>query len=538
MTTTLVSTPLHTGVTLGSGNYGATLTVTNGGAITATSIAVSSLFTGDSLVNAGSLHGGRIGVYLLDGNMTTSGQITGGTTGVELKYGLLDNSGSIYGATIGIGGIQSSVTNAGSVSGNLAGVFLQSGSGTNAGQITGKATGMGLYGYGTFNNYGSISGSTYGAYIYSSRAGAVIKNSGHIQGGSVGVAMYGGTLINSSIITGHLTGVYLRYSNYAEQIIDSGLIEGTNFAIASSNSLSLTLESGAQFIGAINVGADLGTLDLAGGTAGSIDIGASFSGFTHISFASGASWTLEGTARDLAAGQSISGFALGDTIALDGFGATSDSFVSGTGLMLSHGSGHETLEITGNFVTADFAVHALSSATVVDLTAPCFCAGTRIATARGNVAVEELAIGEMVRTASHGYQPIRWIGRRSYDGRFIAGNHLALPVRIRRGAFGLNVPSRDLYVSPDHALCEGGVLVHAWRFLNGVSVTQTEAVERVEYYHIELDQHAVIFAENTPWRVFSILAAASVFKMRRARRRWHRRRHACRGWRMGIIWRG
>jgi Hint domain len=95
-----------------------------------------------------------------------------------------------------------------------------------------------------------------------------------------------------------------------------------------------------------------------------------------------------------------------------------------------------------------------------------------------------------------------WCARRAYDGRFIAGNHLALPVKIRRHALSFNVPARDLHVSPGHAICEGGVFVHAWRLVNGVSITQAASVEHVEYFHIELGQHSVIFAENTPVESF------------------------------------
>jgi hypothetical protein len=231
-------------------------------------------------------------------------------------------------------------------------------------------------------------------------------------------------------------------------------------------------------------------------------MGTSFSGFGTIGFATGSSWTLEGGVSALAAGQSITGFTTSDTIVLDGFAGTSGSFAAGEGLVLSDGAATETLGIAGSFTTADFTVQTVGSTMLVDQAVPCFCAGTRLATPRGNVPVQALKIGDLVRAATRGYQPIRWIGRRSYDGRFIAGNRLALPVKIRRHALGFNVPSRDLFVSPGHAICEGGVLVHAWRFINGVSITQAGCMEQVEYFHIELENHALIFAENTPVESF------------------------------------
>jgi hypothetical protein len=78
----------------------------------------------------------------------------------------------------------------------------------------------------------------------------------------------------------------------------------------------------------------------------------------------------------------------------------------------------------------------------------------------------------------------------------------ALPILIRRDAIAKDVPSRDLYVSPDHAICEGGMLIPAWRLVNGVSIIQISRVEQVSYYHIELDCHNIIFAENCPTESF------------------------------------
>jgi hypothetical protein len=116
--------------------------------------------------------------------------------------------------------------------------------------------------------------------------------------------------------------------------------------------------------------------------------------------------------------------------------------------------------------------------------------------------VEEIRIGDHVTTAAGLSEPVRWIGRRSYSGKFIAGNRSILPVCIHAGALGDNVPARDLFVSPHHAMFIDDVLVPAVELVNGVSITQADEVERVEYVHIELARHEVILAEGAPTESF------------------------------------
>ena len=132
----------------------------------------------------------------------------------------------------------------------------------------------------------------------------------------------------------------------------------------------------------------------------------------------------------------------------------------------------------------------------------CYVAGTKILTSRGERAVESLQIGDSLPTLHAGYQKIKWIGTRSYDGRFIEGNKAALPICIKRNAIDTNVPVRDLFVSPGHAICIDGVLVHASRLLNGISVVQAARISSVTYYHIEMETHEIIFAENCPAETF------------------------------------
>jgi uncharacterized repeat protein (TIGR03803 family) len=126
----------------------------------------------------------------------------------------------------------------------------------------------------------------------------------------------------------------------------------------------------------------------------------------------------------------------------------------------------------------------------------CYCRGTLILTAGGEVPVEELAIGDRVVTISGAARPIKWIGRRGYAGRFAFGQKHLLPVCIKTGALADSEPRRDLWVSPNHALYLEGVLIEARDLVNGVSIVQAERVAAVEYFHIELDSHDVIVAEG------------------------------------------
>ena len=133
---------------------------------------------------------------------------------------------------------------------------------------------------------------------------------------------------------------------------------------------------------------------------------------------------------------------------------------------------------------------------------PCYVAGTRIALAQGERDVAALRIGDTVKTLHAGLKQIKWIGRRSYDGRFIEGNPMILPVCLQAGAIAPKIPARDLWVSPGHAVYLDGRLVPAARLVNGISIFQARRVERVDYFHIELDTHEVIFAESCPAESF------------------------------------
>jgi Hint domain len=132
----------------------------------------------------------------------------------------------------------------------------------------------------------------------------------------------------------------------------------------------------------------------------------------------------------------------------------------------------------------------------------CFMPGTLIRTPLGEVPVESLRIGDEVVTSAGEVRPVKWIGRQTVSTRF-ADPMRVLPVRIRPGALAENVPSRDLFVSPDHALLVDGVLIQAGSLVNGSSIARFSDVPvTFTYYHVELHDHSLVLAQNTPAETF------------------------------------
>jgi hypothetical protein len=126
---------------------------------------------------------------------------------------------------------------------------------------------------------------------------------------------------------------------------------------------------------------------------------------------------------------------------------------------------------------------------------PCYLGGTHILAETGEVLVEDLKIGDMVVTLS-GPRPVRWIGSRYLDLTRHPAPGRVQPIRIRAHAFGDGVPHRDLLLSPDHAVLRDGVLVPARLLVNGASIVRETQCGAIAYYHVELDSHDILLAEN------------------------------------------
>jgi len=128
---------------------------------------------------------------------------------------------------------------------------------------------------------------------------------------------------------------------------------------------------------------------------------------------------------------------------------------------------------------------------------PCLLSGTSITTSEGAVFVEDLSIGTMVLTASGESRPVRWLGQRGIDCTRHPNPAAVWPIRIQAGAFAPNRPARDLWMSIGHSVLVDGVLIQAETLVNGATIVQVPR-ERVEYWHVELDSHDVLLAEELP----------------------------------------
>src|SRR5579872_4791108 len=127
---------------------------------------------------------------------------------------------------------------------------------------------------------------------------------------------------------------------------------------------------------------------------------------------------------------------------------------------------------------------------------PCFCRGTMILTETGQVAVENLKLGDRVLTIGGEAKPIAWIG---HGRRRVTGsNPEARPLIVRADAFAEGVPLRDLYLTRGHSLYLDEILVPVEFLVNERSILWDDSATEVTFYHIELQDHDVLLAEGAP----------------------------------------
>lgn len=140
------------------------------------------------------------------------------------------------------------------------------------------------------------------------------------------------------------------------------------------------------------------------------------------------------------------------------------------------------------------------NSTAQTATVTCFLAGSLIRTAKGDVAVEDVRVGDRVLTVTTGqdvYQPVIWAGYQTATVRAgVPDDEAGYPVRVRAGTIADGVPYEDLLITPEHCLFLNGRFVPVRMLVNGSSIFYDRSLTQYTYYHVETAQHAVIMANG------------------------------------------
>ncbi|WP_082029866.1 Hint domain-containing protein [Ruegeria sp. ANG-S4] len=128
----------------------------------------------------------------------------------------------------------------------------------------------------------------------------------------------------------------------------------------------------------------------------------------------------------------------------------------------------------------------------------CFCRGTLVETAKGQVPIETLQAGDEIWTKDDGYLPVRWVG--SQD---VIASASFKPVELPQGRLG---GTQKLSVSQQHKILVSHpaaellfgakeVFVPAISFVDA-GLAKLSDVKSAQYYHVLLDQHSIIRANG------------------------------------------
>jgi autotransporter passenger strand-loop-strand repeat protein len=286
----------------------------------------------------------------------------------------------------------------------------------------------------------------------------------------------------------------------AEQVYgadSAAQISGTLEVLSGGSEIGATLYAGSLIV---HAGGAADDTVISGGTV-ELEVGVNGSGAIIFATSGG---TLQIDGMTMPSG-TISGLQTGNQIDLADVTFASGAFaeiVSGAVLRITDGTHQYDLNLAPDADYSGMTFDVVSAGTGLEVDVTCFAPGTHIRTPIGEALVEALKPDDLVFVADGRALPVRWLGRQTVSTRF--GNPTrVLPIRIRAGALAENVPCRDLLVSSDHALLVEDTLVQAGALVNNISIVRENLVpERFTYLHIELDEHALVLAENTPAETF------------------------------------
>ncbi len=131
----------------------------------------------------------------------------------------------------------------------------------------------------------------------------------------------------------------------------------------------------------------------------------------------------------------------------------------------------------------------------------CFARGTLVRTRDGYRPVETLAAGDEVAVRFQGFAKIKAMVSHTLNS--VAGRWdgvANLPVVVRRGALGENMPDRDLCLTDQHAVYVDGYLMKVRDLVNGTSIAfmAADGHDSLDFFNIELDRNDILDVQGAP----------------------------------------
>ncbi|CEF43100.1 outer membrane protein (plasmid) [Acetobacter senegalensis] len=132
----------------------------------------------------------------------------------------------------------------------------------------------------------------------------------------------------------------------------------------------------------------------------------------------------------------------------------------------------------------------------------CFLSGSMIRTTNGEIAVENIQIGDEViafdwRTNTEVVRPVVWVGKTHFNIRHgLSDDEAGWPVRVLKDAIADGVPYKDMLITSEHCLFFKDRFVPVRMLVNGVSIFYDKSISSYDYYHVETEQHSVITADG------------------------------------------
>jgi len=319
---------------------------------------------------------------------------------------------------------------------------------------------------------------------------SVITSGGTIWAGRRNTSVASGLSLNDTVMSGGRLIVENYGSAFKPIIANGGMLSATTTGVVTS---ALVQGGGLMYVGSSNNTSDpahsFNTYIASGGTE-IIGVGAVENGAT---IGSG------GTVVINDAGGLVSG-------RLEEHGTIDFNYLSGTitsanltsdGLLTVRASNGRTasIQLAGTYTHNEFAF------TGDTLTLLCFLAGTAIRTPHGEKSVEDLQIGDHVcvwdwKNGVERTSRLRWVGRQRVEiDPTLSDDQAGYPVCIRADAVAPGIPARDLYVTPEHCLFFDGVFIPARMLVNGRSIYYDKTRADHFVYHVETQEHSVLWAE-------------------------------------------